>query len=459
VIQRLLFALALSALCCLACAAPAGWPQPHYRFEQNPVTPAGFELGRHLFYDPLLSVDGSTSCASCHQQASAFAHTRHRLSHGVGGRLGTRNAPPLFNLAWQPDFMRDGAATHLETQPLLPLVNPLEMAASPAKIVEQLRAQPEYRRLFKAAFGSEEIDTQRMLRALAQFTGSLVSADSRYDRVRAGQASYTATEARGLTVFREHCAACHAEPLFTDFSYRRNGLAMDPNDTGRMMITQREDDRGRFRVPSLRNVAVTQPYMHDGRFETLEQVLDHYDHGVDKSADPERLPAGGLHLPLADRRALLAFLDSLTDATLLHDPRFAEPPPAPAPLSARLRKWIGRFVDHGDKPTRAPTQGSSRIAWRTDALEIVALRRTDELLLYVDDERSNAPVDGLSIQLRANGLLLSAARRAEGLYAFPTERLAVDRSHPVELLLRGPRVDLRLRSELPALEVPGRRTS
>lgn len=215
-----------------ASTLPRDWPEPMYRFENNPLSEKGFELGRRLFYDPVLSIDGSVSCASCHQQASAFAHTRHRLSHGIKGQLGTRNAPALFNLSWQPDFMHDGAATHLEMQPLLPLVNPVEMGESPAHLIEKLRARRDYRRDFEAAFGSPGIDTQRLLRALAQFTGSIVSADSRYDRVRVGLDRFTELERRGHNVFTEQCASCHTEPLFTDFSYRRLGKAEASQDTG-----------------------------------------------------------------------------------------------------------------------------------------------------------------------------------------------------------------------------------
>lgn len=304
---------------------PAGWPAPRYDFADNPVTPAGFALGRQLFYEPRLSRDGSVSCGSCHQQFAGFAHFDHRVSHGVGGVNGLRNAPGLANLAWQPELMWDGAVRHLELQPLAPLANPLEMGSSLEAALAFLRSEPGYRQRFAAAFGSADIDSQRLLRALAQFTGTLISADTRYDRFVAGDYSALGdAEKHGLQLFRQHCAACHAEPLFSDFSYRSNGLDAAPHDAGRATISQQPQDFGRFRVPSLRNVALTAPYMHDGRYETLEQVLDHYQHGIAPGADP-RLAAGLPDLGPGGRQALLAFLVSLSDERFLTDPRFAEP--------------------------------------------------------------------------------------------------------------------------------------
>jgi len=299
---------------------PQGWPAPRYTFADNPVTRRGFALGRKLFYDPLLSRDGSIACGSCHQQFAGFAHFDHQVSHGLGGVNGQRNAPALSNLAWQPDFMWDGAATHLETQPIAPLSNPVEMGETLANVLAKLEASPDYPTLFADAFGSPGIDSQRLFRALAQFTGSLVSSRSRYDRGELGT-----TETQGLAVFRQHCASCHAEPLFTDYSYRNNGLDAAPADAGRARISGRAEDSGRFRVPSLRNVAVSGPYMHDGRFDTLDQVLDHYTLGIAASPTLDAQLRGGVPLTADERAALRAFLDALTDPVFLADPRFAEP--------------------------------------------------------------------------------------------------------------------------------------
>ncbi|WP_169740773.1 cytochrome-c peroxidase [Nevskia soli] len=303
---------------------PEGWPAPRYDFAGNPVTSAGFALGRRLFYDPILSRDGSVACGSCHQQFAAFAHLDHRVSHGIGGVNGKRNTPGLFNLAWQPELMWDGSVHHLELQPVAPMSNPVEMGGSLALAVDKLRRDARYPELFAEAFGSPGVDSQRLLRALAQFTGTLVSADSRYDRFVEGKEAFTPQERDGLDLFRERCASCHREPLFTDFSYRNNGLDAAPRDAGRAVISGRDEDRGRFRVPSLRNIALTAPYMHDGRYDSLEQVLDHYSGGVQPSPTLDPSLAGGVPLSPDQRSALLIFLDTLTDESFIHDRRFAE---------------------------------------------------------------------------------------------------------------------------------------
>jgi len=305
---------------------PAGWPQPVYDFRDNPITAAGFALGRELFYDPKLSRDGSVSCASCHQQFAAFAHYDHAVSHGIDNRNGTRNAPGLFNLAWLPQLMWDGSAHNLEVQPLGPVANPVEMDAKLPALLDRLRADPTYPKRFEAAFGSPDIDSQRMLKALAQFTGTMISADSRYDRYVGGDASaLNATEQAGLAAFRARCASCHVEPLFSDFSNRDNGLDAAPRDAGRATVTARELDRGSFRVPSLRNIGLTPPYMHDGRFDTLAQVLDHYRGGIAGSDHVDPLLRGGLPISAEERAALLAFLPTLDDPGFTHDLRFADP--------------------------------------------------------------------------------------------------------------------------------------
>lgn len=303
---------------------PAGWPAPHYDFSGNPVTAAGFALGRELFHDPQLSRDGSVSCSSCHQQFAAFAHFDHRVSHGIGGVNGSRNAPALFNLAWQPDFMWDGAVHHLELQPIAPITNPLEMGESLDGVIAKLRADPAYPPRFAAAFGPGDIDSQRVLLALTQFVGTLVSSRSRYDDEQVGKPALSEQERKGLVVFRAHCASCHSEPLLTDHSYRNNGLDAVISDAGRGAISNRAEDRGRFRVPSLRNVALTAPYMHDGRFDTLAQVLDHYAGGIQVSATLDPQLQQGIQLSPDERAALLQFLDALTDPHFLNDRRFAE---------------------------------------------------------------------------------------------------------------------------------------
>ncbi|QIX62791.1 cytochrome-c peroxidase [Hymenobacter sp. BT18] len=313
---------------------PGNFPAPVYAAEANPPTLPAFELGRALFYDPQLSRTKDVSCGSCHQQFAAFAHADHRVSHGVDNRLGTRNAPPLQNLRWRRDLLWDGGAKHLETMPLAPLTNPVEMDETLENVLRTLNADAKYVQQFAQVYGKKPIDSQQFLKALAQFTAALTSSNSRYDHYARGEAGGTlsAAEVRGLTLLRQKCSACHGTDLFTDESYRNNGLAGGfALDSGRAHITRQARDRGRFKVPSLRNVARTAPYMHDGRFETLTQVLAHYDHGVTESAtlDPLlRQPDGRLGIPLtsAEQADLLAFLATLTDEQFLHDPRLSEKP-------------------------------------------------------------------------------------------------------------------------------------
>ncbi|MCI1186959.1 c-type cytochrome [Hymenobacter sp. DH14] len=313
---------------------PANFPAPVYALDANPPNAAAFALGRSLFYDARLSRDGSVSCGSCHQQFVAFANAGHRLSHGVANRLGTRNAPALQNLRWKSEFFWDGGPKNLETLPLAPLTNPLEMDETLPHLLAKLNADPDYTRRFVQVYGPGPINSYQFLRALAQFTAALTSASSRYDQVARGEhgAVLSAAEQRGRVLVAQQCASCHATDLFSDESYRNNGLdATFGADSGRAHITARAADVGRFKVPSLRNVALTAPYMHDGRFATLEQVLAHYDHGVVASPtlDAALRPAGGpLGIPLtaAEQADIISFLKTLTDDAFVHDQRLAEQP-------------------------------------------------------------------------------------------------------------------------------------
>lgn len=307
---------------------PNGFPAPVYTFQNNTVTPAGFELGRKLFYDPLLSNDSTISCGSCHQQGVAFAHADHRVSHGINGLLGTRNAPALFNIAWIPLFMHDGGINHLEVQPLGPIANPVEMDEDISDVLMKLKRSSYYPGQFAKAFGDDSITTQRMMRAMAQFMGTMISANSKYDQYRAGKATLSAAETSGLNLFRTHCESCHREPLLTDMNFRNNGLdSVFVKDPGRERITLQPQDSGKFKVPSLRNIALTKPYMHDGRFEYLSQVLDHYSSGIKQSStlDPI-LSAGNIPLSAQDKSDIIAFLQTLTDYTFISDKRFSENP-------------------------------------------------------------------------------------------------------------------------------------
>ena len=296
---------------------PLGWPAPTYRFEDNPATPAGRALGRTLFFDPALSRDSTISCASCHAPFMAFTHADHRVSHGIDGRLGTRNAPGLFNLAWNTSFHWDGGVNNLETQAINPLTRAHEMDLALPRLMVRLNVSPVYRARFARAFADSVVTTPRLLKALAQFTASLESFNSKYDKyVRhepGGELSQQ--ELHGLTLFRANCASCHREPLFTTNGFANNGLPPDSvyNDLGRAGITGKATDRYQFRVPTLRNVELTAPYMHDGRFRRLRDVLHHYTAGIQTSPTlaPElRQP---IVLSADEQKDILAFLLTLTD--------------------------------------------------------------------------------------------------------------------------------------------------
>ena len=246
---------------------PPGWPKPPADiFAKNRLSEQGFQLGRKLFYDGRLSKDGNFPCASCHQQFAAFANYEHDFSHGFNNTFTKRNAPALFNLAWMTELHWDGSINHIEVQPLAPLTAPNEMAENIDSVLRKLRKDTAYPKLFKAAFGTAEINSQRMLKALAQFAGSIISSNSKYDKVKKGEATFTPNEENGYSLFKNKCAGCHKEPLFTDNSFRNNGLPLNiyTNDIGRMKITGEKSDSLKFKVPSLRNIALTFPYMHDG---------------------------------------------------------------------------------------------------------------------------------------------------------------------------------------------------
>src|SRR5690606_1002994 len=242
---------------------PDGFPAPAMDFSNNPLTEGGIALGRRLFYDGILSKDGNFPCSSCHQQFAAFATFDHNFSHGFNNSFTTRNAPGLWNLAWHSEFHYDGGINNLEVQPLAPITATNEMAENVSDVVNKLKNDERYRKMFRDAFGEQEINSQLMLKAIAQFTGTLISANSKYDQVKKHQASFSESEQRGENVFMTKCSSCHTPPLFTDLSYRNTGLSPNPqlNDLGRMQITQNANDAYKFKVPSLRNVAVTFPYM------------------------------------------------------------------------------------------------------------------------------------------------------------------------------------------------------
>ncbi|MEO6315529.1 MAG: cytochrome c peroxidase [Chitinophagaceae bacterium] len=310
---------------------PANFPEPGYHFSTNTVTKDGFDLGRKLFYETMLSADNSTSCGSCHIQTSAFTHHGHIVSHGIAGRMGTRNSPPIMNLAWYTSFMWDGGVVDLDLQPIIPITNHVEMDATMADVLNKLRASAVYPALFKKAYGTEEITTSNFLKALSQFMVMCISSHSKYDSVKQhlGSVVFTEAEQKGYALFQLKCSSCHAEPLFTDYSFRNNGLVPSSiDDQGRYLITQNDADKYKFKVPALRNLEYTAPYMHDGRFLTLDAVFDHYTTQVQDmpTLDPLFMQNGfkGISISAAERTAITAFLNTLNDKSFLLDKRFSE---------------------------------------------------------------------------------------------------------------------------------------
>ncbi|MFD2933326.1 cytochrome-c peroxidase [Spirosoma flavum] len=309
---------------------PANFPDIAYNLSQNPLTVEGVALGKTLFYDAQLSRDTTISCGFCHQQFAGFGHSDHPLSHGIGGKFGTRNVPGLQNLAWSREFFWDGGVTSLDELPISPIQNVVEMDLKFSDALSRVQKSPTYPALFKAAFGSDTVTTARFLKAISQFLLTLVSADSRYDKYvrKESGGDLTSDELAGLTLFQQKCATCHATDLFTDKSYRNNGLPVGAiNDQGRYTITLNEADRLKFKVPSLRNVEKTFPYMHDGRFATLEFVLNHYTSGVkdSPSLDPALKGNGQLGIALTDteKKQVIAFLKTLTDDAFINNRAFS----------------------------------------------------------------------------------------------------------------------------------------
>lgn len=303
--------------------------------EDNPMTVEGVELGRKLFYEPLLSGDGTQSCATCHPQESGFADP-NRFSIGIDGSVGNRNAMALINLGWnQFGFFWDGRAETLEEQALEPINNPLEMKSSWPEVEARLNNHPEYPELFKQAFDVDHIDSTTVTKAIAQFERTLISGNSRFDRwYNRQEIQLTDQELRGFTLYTTEaadCFHCHGlGGLITDNQFHNNGLDVDFSaDEGRYLVTGDPADKGKFRTPTLRNIELTAPYMHDGRFFTLEEVVDHYSEHVTASEtlDPlmELVGDGGAQLSQQEKEDLIAFLKTFTDPSFVQNAAFSDP--------------------------------------------------------------------------------------------------------------------------------------
>ena len=328
-------------------AVPTNFPPLPLLPADNPTTVEGVALGRRLFYEKSLSLDNTVACASCHRQELAFTDGL-ALAEGVNRALSPRSAMPLNNLAWEPKLTWDGAFGSLEQQARKPLENPVEMHLSLAAGVARLQKLPAYPALFRQAFGSSAVTEDHLLKALAQFQRTLISGNSRFDQFRRGnRTALSDFEVRGLILFYTHpngslrggnCGDCHSGDLQTNRTFSNNGLDAAPADLGLGAVTGRPTDNGKFRVPSLRNIALTAPYMHDGRFATLEQVLDHYNVRVvlnSPNIDPlllnttndPRQQSPTLDLTSIEKAQIIAFMRTLTDSTFIRDPRFSKPNP------------------------------------------------------------------------------------------------------------------------------------
>ena len=320
---------------------PSTLPQPNIPAD-NPLTVEGVTLGKMLFHEKALSKDGSMSCASCHQQEFSFTDP-DAFSTGVRGELGGRNSMALLNMMWhKKGFFWDGRAPLLRDQALMPIQDELEMDETLENVVAKLEEKPEYKQQFGKAFGDESITTERMGLAMEQFGMTLISGNSKYDKVQLGEATFTDSEQRGHDLFfGEHspsepgkgadCFHCHGGALFTNGDFMNNGLDTDANfkDMGLYKVTENEADKAKFKVPSMRNVALTAPFMHDSRFETLEEVIKHYNEGAVTSStlDPnmDAIVEEGLSLSEQDIADLIAFLHTLTDEDFINNTEFENP--------------------------------------------------------------------------------------------------------------------------------------
>lgn len=333
---------------------PKGFPQDVVIPLSNPLTEEGVKLGRMLFYEPKLSRNNSMSCGSCHVQSKAFTDGK-ALALGIDGAINTRNTMSLANILWEPMLNWDGAALSLETQAIKPIESSIELHQSLATGVSKLQQTDLYPPLFRNAFGSRTITEENILKALAQFERTLISANSKYDKYLRGEIQLSNQEIAGKVLFSTHpdptipvagaeCMHCHIEGnrLFTSTDYTRgasssffnNGLDAKLADQGRFGVTGAETDRGKFRAPTLRNIALTAPYMHDGRFQTLDDVLDHYSDHVDKDSPNVDLTLttstnkrGSTQLSLSanQKKQVVAFLLTLTDSAFIQDKRFSDP--------------------------------------------------------------------------------------------------------------------------------------
>ena len=294
------------------------FPQP----ERNPMSKEGVMLGKRLFFDPKLSSNGKVSCASCHLPSKAFTDGVALGKNGVSGKALHRNSPPIFNLAWHTTgLFWDGGANDLESLNFGPLTHPDEIAADLEEILAYLIQDKTYPELFAQAFPKDPIQSATISRAISQYTRTLISQTSKYDDWKKGKATLSSLELQGYNLYQNHCSSCHQEGLFTDLDYHNNGLDMTYPDPlvleglflGRFRISYDSLDLGAYKTPSLRNITLTAPYMHDGRFGRLEEVFDHYQSGIQVNNSLAPQLKEGINLSSDEKKALLAFLKTLQD--------------------------------------------------------------------------------------------------------------------------------------------------
>lgn len=309
---------------------PSGFPEMTFDVTGNPVTVNGVALGKKLFYEGRLSGNNTISCGFCHIQEYAFTHHGHPVSHGINDKMGIRNAPPLQNMAFIKNYTWDGVSHNLDERSLVPITTDFEMDSSLPEAVGKLNADSNYKKMFKAAFGDDYITGSRILKAISQFMATMISADSRYDRMKKGMTAFTVEETKGMALFQNKCSACHSGELFTDESYRNTGMYYNTQfkDRGRYRVTLDENDDMKFRVPSLRNIEYTAPYMHDGRFYTLDAVMNFYSDNVENHANLDPLLKQNGHIGIAmsdsEKQYIIAFLKTLSDKNFITNPKFAE---------------------------------------------------------------------------------------------------------------------------------------
>lgn len=310
---------------------PAGLPSMKIPAD-NPLTVEGVSLGRKLFYEKMLSANNTQSCGSCHQLRNYTVDSNLALSTGIDGIQGTRNAMPLFNIGYATSFFWDGGATTLESQVIGPITNPVEMHETMENVISKLQKDPLYPSLFKKAFGTDVISSKLIMQAIAQFERTMISANSKFDRWKRGEVSLSEKELRGEEIYTNEskgdCTHCHSYgSTFTDFEFRNTGLDSIPVDRGRYLITLNQADAGKFKTPTLRNIAVTAPYMHDGRFKTLYECIQHYN----KNFHYTQNLAGELKTATKNRMSeqdiedLIAFLHTLTDETFIQNSSLKDP--------------------------------------------------------------------------------------------------------------------------------------